>query len=134
MSIVRYQAPGFVGLAAATSANGSARNGAALSMNQVSPGSLAIECLVTIVTGSVVATFNVQVSMDGTTWFDLKATNNASNVTVSATGNVALQVSDAASAYTYLRCVATLSGASTAAGDTTAVNYRYLKAGARKYF
>lgn len=133
MALVRYQ-NNVVGYAVQTSANGSAVNGATLSLNNVSPGTLMAECAVTIVTGSVVATFKPQVSMDGTNWYDLKSINNSAAVSVSATGNIALQMPHSASAYTYFRVVGTLSGASTAAGDTTAVTYRFLKAGSAFQF
>ena len=45
----------------------------------------------TIVTGSVVCTIVPQVSMDDSTWYDLKTTNNAAPVTVTADATLALQ-------------------------------------------
>lgn len=117
-----------VGLASATSANGTARNGASLPMNYVHPGSLCVQATVTIVTGSVVATLKPQVSNDNSTWYDLHSAENVAYVTIAATGTVALAIPMAASAFKYFRCVATLSGASTASGDLTAVVYRSLTA------
>lgn len=115
-------------LASATSAQDAARNGATLDLGQVAPGTLVVQGTVTIVTGSVVATFKPQVSMDASTWYNLKLPNNAAAVTVAATENVALTIPAAASAFRYFRCVVTLSGASTAGGDLTAMVYR-----ARRY-
>lgn len=117
-----------VGLASATSANGTARNGAALPMNYVHPGTLVAQVSVTIVTGSVVATIKHQVSHDNSTWYDLHNAENVAYVTITATGAVALAVPLAASSFKYYRAVATLSGAATAAGDLTAVDYRSLVA------
>jgi hypothetical protein len=111
-----------VGLASATSANGVARNGTSVSLATMAAGSLSIAAQATIVTGSVVATFKPQVSLDNTNWFDVKLSNNAANVTLAATGSLALQLSDL-SGWKFFRCVATLSGAATAAGDLTQVDY-----------
>jgi len=115
-----------VALASATSANGTARNGASLILPVVQRNTLSVECTVTIVTGSVVCTINPQVSMDGTNWFDLKLTNNAANVTLSASGTVAIGI-PAVSGWQFFRVRMTLSGAATAAGDLTAATYRYEK-------
>lgn len=115
-------------LASATSANGTARTAStAVSTQQMEPGTISFLCQATIVTGSVVATFNIQVSDDGTTYYDLKTQNNAANVTVTATGNVVLSVPMSASGWLYVRCTATLSGAATAAGDLTQVDLRFLR-------
>lgn len=122
-----FMAP-VTGLASATSANGAARNGATLDLGQVAPGTLGVQADVTIVTGSVVCTLKPQVSMDGSAWYNLKLPNNAAAVTVAATESVALTIPASASAWRYFRCVMTLSGASTAAGDLTACTYR-----ARRY-
>lgn len=116
----------FPGLASETSANGSARTGATFEASMAYPGSaLIFECQATIVTGSVVATFTPQGSDDGSTWYDLKALNNAALVTLAATGNIAL-VCPGGLPYKKIRCNATLSGATTAAGDLTVVGYRYM--------
>ena len=116
------------GLASATSANGVARNGTANSLATTAAGSLSIAASATIVTGSVVATFKPQVSLDNSTWYDVKLSNNAANVTLAATGDLALQLMDL-SGWKFFRVVATLSGAVTAAGDLTSVSYVYRKFG-----
>lgn len=111
-----------VGLASATSANGVARNGTALPLELVAAGSLSVACTATIVTGSVVATFKPQVSNDNTNWYDVRLSNSAALVTVAASASLALQMSDL-SGWKFFRMVATLSGAATAAGDLTQVDY-----------
>jgi hypothetical protein len=118
-----------VGLASATSADGTPRNGTAIATVSVHPGTLMMECSATIVTGSVVATFDVQGSMDNTTFVPIRLPNNAALVTITATATRALPLPEAASVYPFLRAVATLSGAATAAGDLTAATFRYLKHG-----
>lgn len=119
-----------VGLASATSANGTARNGASLAMSDVHPGTLSAQCTVTIVTGSVVCTWKPQVSMDATTWYDLKTLNNAAAVTSTADATLAIHIpGESVAAWMYFRMVATLSGAATAAGDLTAVTYRFVPQG-----
>jgi len=111
-----------VGLASATSANGTARNGNALPLELVAAGSLSVACTATIVTGSVVATFKPQVSNDNANWYDVRLSNSAALVTVSASHTLALQMADL-SGWKFFRMVATLSGAATAAGDLTQVDY-----------
>ena len=96
-----------VALASATSANGTARNGAALNGDLPHPGTLVIDCGATIVTGSVVAAFKMQGSIDGTTWVDLKNLENVATVTLAATGTVALLVPMAAYTFQQFRAVAT---------------------------
>lgn len=122
-----------VGLASATSANGTARNGTAVQPGLYKPGAMSVKCSATIVTGSVVATFKVQVSQDNSTFYDLKPMNNAASVSLSATGDVVLAVDSAAHSWKFVRIVATLSGAATAAGDLTSADYYALdlKASAR---
>ena len=117
-----------VGLASATSANGVARNGISITLATVAAGSLSIAAQATIVTGSVVATYKPQVSLDNSTWYDVKLSNNAANVTLTASGALALQLMDL-SGWKFFRVVATLSGATTAAGDLTQVDYVYRKFG-----
>lgn len=119
-----------VGLASATSANGTARNGASLSLELVDPRTLSCQCTVTIVTGSVVCTWKPQVSWDGTNWFDVKLINNAAAVTSAADATLCLPIPvEAVAGWKLFRMVATLSGASTAAGDLTEVTYRYVQPG-----
>jgi hypothetical protein len=122
-------------LAAATSANGTVRNGTAIALDGVQPVTLSVACTAAITTSSVVATFTPQVSMDGTTWFDIKLPNNASNVTTAAgtgspvTTTVALIIPDSIHGWMQFRVNALLSGASTGAADQTTVTYRYVQPG-----
>lgn len=130
-----YKRSSQVGLASATSANGTARDGAALTTELVHPGMLSAYCSGSIDTSSVIATYKIQVSVDGTTYVDLKMPNNAANVaTAAGTGSTVahvfvLEVPLCVHAYPYFRVVATLSGASTAAADVTSVTYRYIQPG-----
>lgn len=117
-----------VGLASATSADGTTRNGATLILPIVEPGTLSVQCDLTIVTGSVVGTFTPQVSMDGTTWYDVKTPNNAALVTSAASATLCITVPNV-SGWRFFRCNALLSGAATAAGDLTAVTYRFVRYG-----
>lgn len=117
-----------VGLASDTSMNGVARNGTSISIATVAAGSLSIAAQATIVTGSVVATFKPQVSLDNSTWYDVRLSNSAALVTVAASASLALQLADL-SGWKFFRVVATLSGAATAAGDLTKVDYVYRKFG-----
>ena len=120
-------------LAAATSANGTERTATTpFSASKAHPGSIVAMCVSAITTSSVVATFKPQVSNDGSTWFDLKLPNNASNVSSAAgtgspvTSRFALDCS-AASSFKFFRCNATLSGAATAGADQTTVDVAYLR-------
>lgn len=131
-----YKRTELVGLASATSANGTARDGARLSLELVGNNGISVQAVAAITTASVVATFRPQVSRNGTDWFDLKSANNASNVTTAAgTGtevvtNLALAIPvDGLFGWNYFRVVATLSGAATASADVTAVTYRYVQVG-----
>lgn len=118
-------------LASATSANGTPRTGGSLAIRQFQPlFGVACEATVTIVTGSVVATFTQQGSHDGTNWFDLKPSQNTAAVTMTATGTRTFSVEPAAWCYAFFRCNVTLSGAATAAGDLTQIDYRVVKFGA----
>jgi hypothetical protein len=117
-----------VGLASDTSMNGVARNGTSISIATVAAGSLSIAAQATIVTSSVVATFRPQVSLDNTNWYDVRLSNSAALVTVAASASLALQLADL-SGWKFFRVVATLSGAATAAGDLTKVDYVYRKFG-----
>lgn len=121
-----------VGLASATSANGTARNGAALPLALAQPGSVSARVAGSITTSSVIATYKWQVTDDtGGTWYDMKLPNNAANVATSAgTGSVVahslcLELPFCAMGWKYARLVATLSGAATDPADVTAVDYRY---------
>lgn len=125
-----YKRLNIVGLASATSANGSERTGATLALDRVGNGGLSVLAVSTIETSSVVATFKPQVSLDGTTWYDVKLPNNASNVSTAAgtgspvTTRLALAIPEGGLfGWTYFRCNATLSGAATASADVTQVSY-----------
>jgi len=119
----------------ATSANGTVVAGSNLSAEQFTAGGLIIECRAKITTASVVATFVVQGSVDGTNWIDLKSLENPTVVSTAAgTGtevitNIGLMVPTNASVYPLIRCTATLSGAGTAAADKAGVNYRFVQPG-----
>lgn len=127
-----------VGLALLTSANGTARNGAAIKTALLAQSSVSVKCESRITTASVLATYKIQVTDDATEtiWYDLKLPNNASNVgTAVGTGvevitYLALTMDDV-SAWTSFRVVATLSGAATAAADLTKVDYKVLAYGYR---
>ena len=121
------------GLESATSANGTARNGATLALNTVEPGTLSALCAGSIDTSSVAATYKWQVSQDGTTFYDFKSQNNVANVaTALGTGSTVahtfvLDCPKSVSGWKYARVVATLAGAATASADVTAVTYKYLQ-------
>lgn len=123
------QRPSRASLVSATSANGTARNGTAIMSDDYQIGTLVFDCSTTIVTGSVVATFRVQGSVDGTTWVNLVDLANTAPVTTAATGTLAIVVPSAAYAFQQVRCTATLSGAATAAGDLTVVTARFIPRG-----
>lgn len=116
-------------LASATSANGTAREGTAINIIDTQPGTLSFGCVATIVTGSVVATFAIQVSRDNTVWYDVKLPNNAAQVTLAATGKIAIPMAQEFAGWLWVRCNATLSGAATAAGDLTAITAYYVPYG-----
>jgi len=110
------------------SGSGATRNGNLLPLQQVAAGSLSVLVSTTIVTGSLVATFKPQVSLDATNWYDVKPSNNAAFVTFTATGSAALQLTDL-TGWKFFRVQATLTGASVAAGDLTGATYVYRKFG-----
>ena len=111
--------PSTVALAGATSANGTARNGAAFVTFNAAAGTLIADLSVTIVTGSVVCTSKWQGSADGgTTWVDIKPMSNVSSVTTAATATLALDLVPSAWAFGQVRVVMTLSGATTAGAST----------------
>lgn len=122
-------------LASATSANGTARNGAVLAMSGVKPASLAIECTCSITTASVLATFLVQASSDQSTWYDVYAPAAVSVASPTGTGSPVTTTRTISipagplSAYAYVRVKATLSGASTAGADVSSAIYRFRRYG-----
>ena len=127
--------PSLAGLSLATSANGTTREGASLVLDFTAPGGLIVLAHSEITTASVAATFTPQVSMDGTTWYDVKLPNNAAAVaTAAGTGvavntNLALTVPDGVYGARLFRCNAVLAGAATAAADKTSVTYQYVPQG-----
>lgn len=131
-----YKRTELIGLASATSADGVARNGATLSLELVGNNGISVQAVSTITTLLVAATFKPQVSRDGTTWFDLKPSNNASNVATPlgtgapVTTRLALAIpADGLFGWNYFRVVATLAGDTTVPADVTAVTYRYVQVG-----
>lgn len=106
-------------LAAATSANGTYRNGTTVANNLLQPGGFAATCTCTIVTGLVTATFVVQGSVDNSTFVDTDVTT-----TFSASGSKIITAPILPFAFLRVRCV--LAGAATASGDTTTVVYNQL--------
>ena len=125
MALQRIAAPS---LPVLTSLNGTKRTGVALQSDVYQLGTLILDCACTIVSGSVVATFGVEGSVDGTTFVAIKDISNVATVTLTATGTVALAVPMAAYSFQQIRAVATLSGA-TVVGDTTTVTSRYVPRG-----
>ena len=125
MALQRIAAPS---LPILTSLNGTKRTGVPLQSDVYQLGTLILDCACSILTGSVVATFGAEGSVDGTTWVPIKDISNVATVTLSATGTVALAVPMAAYSFQQVRAVATLSGA-TVSGDTTTVTSRYIPRG-----
>jgi hypothetical protein len=125
MALQRIAAPS---LPILTSLNGTKRTGVALQSDVYQIGTLILDCACVLPTTSVVATFGVEGSVDGTTFVAIKDISNVASVTLTATGTVALAVPMAAYSFQQIRAVATLSGA-TVVGDTTTVTSRYVPRG-----
>ena len=125
MALQRIAAPS---LPILTSLNGTKRTGVALQSDVYQIGTLILDCACVLPTTSVVATFGVEGSVDGTTFVAIKDISNVASVTLTATGTVALAVPMAAYSFQQIRAVATLSGA-TVSGDTTTVTSRYVPRG-----
>jgi hypothetical protein len=125
MALQRIAAPS---LPILTSLNGTKRTGVALNSDVYQIGTLILDCACVLPTTSVVATFGVEGSVDGTTFVAIKDISNVASVTLTATGTVALAVPMAAYSFQQVRAVATLSGA-TVVGDTTTVTSRYVPRG-----
>jgi hypothetical protein len=117
------------GLASATSANGTKRNGASLLTTNIAVGTLAVDVSTTIVTGSVVNTITFEVSHDDATWLPLRGLENTAPTTITTTAERSIVVPSAVFAYKHVRVCCTLSGAATAAGDLTAATYRFVRDG-----
>ncbi len=125
MALQRIAAPS---LPILTSLNGTKRTGVALNSDVYQIGTLILDCACVLPTTSVVATFGVEGSVDGSTFVAIKDISNVATVTLTATGTVALAVPMAAYSFQQVRAVATLSGA-TVVGDTTTVTSRYVPRG-----
>ena len=125
MALQRIAAPS---LPVLTSLNGTKRTGVALQSDVYQIGTLILDCACVLPTTSVVATFGVEGSVDGTTFVAIKDISNVASVTLTATGTVALAVPMAAYSFQQIRAVATLSGAAVV-GDTTTVTSRYVPRG-----
>ena len=125
MALQRIAAPS---LPVLTSLNGTKRTGVPLQSDVYQIGTLILDCACVLPTTSVVATFGVEGSVDGTTFVAIKDITSIAQVTLSATGSVALAVPMAAYSFQQIRAVATLSGA-TVVGDTTTVTSRYVPRG-----
>ena len=110
------------------SGSAASRTGGTLALETIAAGSLSLLVSTTIVTGSLVATFKPQVSNDNVNWYDVKPSNNAAFVTFTATGTACLSLADL-TGWKLFRVVATLTGASVAAGDLTECTYVYRKFG-----
>ena len=128
--------PTVLALALATSANGTAREGAALNTEPTSAGTISVFCSASITTASVLATFKLQVSDDGTNWYDLSGgtSSNVTFATAAGTGSEVvtskvLMFDVAVISWVQCRVVATLSGAATAAADKTTATYHYVSRG-----
>jgi hypothetical protein len=126
----------YVALATLNTTNGTARNGTALTTEFAAPGTIAVVCTAAITTASVLATFKLQVSVDGTTYVDVSGgtASNTTFATAAGTGSEVVTVKVlsfdiATHAFVLCRVVATLSGATTFAADTTAATMYYVPAG-----
>lgn len=126
----------YVALASLTSLNGTARLGNALPTLYAAPGAIAVVCSASITTASVLATFKLQVSTDGATFYDLSG-GTSSPITFATAAGTGSEVTTtkvltfdvAAHAFSHCRVVATLSGASTASADVTSATMYYVPAG-----
>ena len=128
--------PTVLALSLATSTNGTVREGAALNTEPTSAGTISVFCSAAITTASVLATFKLQVSDDGTSWYDLAGgtSSNVSFATAAGTGtevvtSKVLTFDVAVISWVQCRVVATLSGAATAAADKTTATYHYVSRG-----
>ena len=86
MALQRIAAPS---LPILTSLNGTKRTGVPLQSDVYQIGTLILECACVLPTTSVVATFGVEGSVDGTTFVAIKDITSIASVTLSATGTVA---------------------------------------------
>ena len=128
--------PTVLALATLNTPNGTARAGAALNTEPTSAGTISVFCSAAITTARVLATFKLQVSDDGTNWYDLAGgtSSNVSFATAAGTGSEVitskvLTFDVAVISWVQCRVVATLSGASTNLADTTTATYHYVSRG-----
>jgi hypothetical protein len=124
--------PTVLALSLATSTNGTVREGAALNTEPTSAGTISVFCSAAITTASVLATFKLQVSDNGTDWYDIA--HGASFATAAGTGtevvtSKVLTFDVAAISWVQCRVVATLSGAGTNTADKTTATYHYVSRG-----
>lgn len=126
----------YVALATLTSLNGTARLGNPLVTLRAAPGAIAVVCTASITTSSVLATFKLQVSPDGTTFYDLSGGTSSpiTFATAAGTGSAVtttkvLTFDISAHAFSHVRVVATLSGAGTNTADVTSATMYYVPAG-----
>ena len=118
-------------LASANSTNGTVRLATAMPINNADPGALLIECVASITTASVAATFTIQTSYDNSTWFDV---TGATFTTASGTGSAVttrqtLALPLSAWAHKWVRVTAVLAGASTNPADVTSAQWSYVNFG-----
>ncbi len=128
--------PTVLALSLATSTNGTVREGATLNTEPTSAGTISVFCSAAITTASVLATFKLQVSDDGTNWYDLSGgtSSNVTFATAAGTGtevvtSKVLMFDVAAISWVQCRVVATLSGATTVSADKTTATYHYVSRG-----
>lgn len=111
-----------------TSLNGVARNGLAFTTLLAAPGTITAVCAATLATALVTATFQLQASPDGTTFYDIADATFATPQASSQTKILTFPVG--AHSYAFVRVVATLAGAATSpSGDLTQVTLYYVPAG-----
>lgn len=123
-------------LASLTSGTGTARNGTALTSEFANPGQVIVVCSASITTASVLATFKLQGSVDGTTYVDISGGTSSPVTFATAAGTgtevvttKSLSFDVASIAFQFLRVVATLSGAGTGIADVTSATMYYVPAG-----
>lgn len=114
-------------LAVLTSLNGVQRSGTTIQTNAVDPLSCVFLCTSAVTTSLVVATFKLQGTFDGTNYFDITGAtwSSAAGTGSAVTTRQSLSVPNGVHGFKGIRCVATLSGASTVGADTTLVVVNY---------
>lgn len=124
-----------LGVTALSGAAGTTNAGSTIAMCEVERGSLSALVYQQATTNGLTTTPKWQVSADGSTWYDVKPSNNAANVVLSTgTGSavantVVVSAPDAVYGWAYGRA-ATLIGAQTAStGDEHNISYYYMQRG-----